>query len=61
MYVCTYRYTHTHTHTHIHTHIHTHTHMQHTQVGKFVEEAGKSLGAPVTISGFLRVKCGDDQ
>jgi len=28
-------------------------------VGKYVEETGKALGAPVTISGFLRVKCGD--
>lgn len=33
----------------------------HTQVGQFLEEAGKTLGAPVAISGFLRLKCGEGE
>ena len=33
----------------------------HTQVGQFLEEAGTALGAPVAISGFLRLKCGEGE
>ena len=30
-------------------------------VGKFLEESGKVLGAPIAVTGFLRVKCGESE